>query len=175
MTRYYDEDGRKTLLFTEVKRAKRAKTTTGIADAEAEALNYCSTYLKATGSRKTVYACTAIGPFIECFLAQYPEGTPSGSKVAELALFDLCDMLIRGKTENFTQVDVAKSTIQSYKDAGDDNHARDIQTCFGVIRRRGEPPFASSSRPPSASSSESRSASTGSPMRGVISAGNAGH
>ncbi|KAI3396470.1 hypothetical protein diail_12090, partial [Diaporthe ilicicola] len=139
------------MLFTEVKRANRAEATTGIADAETQVLEYCSAYLKAQGSGDKVYACAAIGPFIRCFLVQYPTGTTSGSKGAQPALFDLYDLLRGGTTKPFDQVDVAKSTIKSYKDAGDDNHANDIRTCFKEIKRLGDPPFAASSRSPSAS------------------------
>lgn len=162
------------MLFTEVKRANRAEATTGIADAETQVLEYCSAYLKAQGSGDKVYACAAIGPFIRCFLVQYPTGTTSGSKGAQPALFDLHDLLQGGP---FKQVDVAKSTIKSYKDAGDDNHANDIRTCFTEIKKLGDPPFAASSRSPSASTSTSRSASggnsnsapaSGSPMRGIL-------
>ncbi|KAI7787159.1 hypothetical protein LA080_000495 [Diaporthe eres] len=182
VTRYYDANGRKTMLFTEVKRANRAEATTGIADAETQVLEYCSAYLKAQGSRDKVYACAAIGPFIRCFLVRYPSGTTSGSKGAQPALFDLCDLLRGGTTTPSDQVDVAKSTIKSYKDAGDDNHANDIRRCFTEIKRLGDPPFAASSRSPSASSSTSRSASvgnsnsapaSGSPMSGIL-ANNAG-
>lgn len=166
VTRYYDANGRKTMLFTEVKRANRAEATTGIADAETQVLKYCSAYLKAEGSGDKVYACTAIGPFIRCFLARYPSGTTSGSKGVQPALFDLCDFLGSGATMPSDQVDVAKSTIKSYKDAGDDTHANDIRRCFTEIKSLGDPPFPSSSRPPSASSLASRPAA-GSPMSGI--------
>lgn len=57
------------MLFAEVKRANRAEATTGIADAETQVLKYYSAYLKSEESGDKVYACTAIGPFIRCFLA----------------------------------------------------------------------------------------------------------
>lgn len=82
------------------------------------------------------------------------------------ALFDLCDFLRRGATMCSDRVDMAKSTIKSYKDAGDDNHENDIRRCFTEIKSLGDPPFPSSSRPPSASSIASRPAS-GRPMSGI--------
>lgn len=160
--RYFDAEGRKTMLFTEVKRANRAEATTGIADAETQVLGYCSAYLKAKGSGKQVYACTAIGPFIRCFLVRYPDGIDPDATGAEPALFDLHDLLQSrtkvapdSKSADPKPVNVTESTIKSYKDAGNDDHAKDIRDCFREIKRLGAPPFASSSRPHSSSSSKS--------------------
>lgn len=157
VTRYFNAGARKTMLFTEVKRANRVEDTTGIADAETQVLKYCSAYLKANGSSKEVYACTAIGHLIRCFLVRYPDGVDRDAESAAPALFDLHDLLQSraNGTPDPRPVNVKESTINSYKDAGKNDHANDIRKCFKEIRKLGPPPFASSSRPHSSSSSKS--------------------
>lgn len=157
VTRYFDGEGQNTMLFTEVKRANRAEATTGIADAETQVLNYSSAYLKAKGSGHMIYACTTIGPFIRCFLVRYPDGIDRDGKGPEPALSALLDLLGSQSPVAARPVNVTESTIESYKDAGNDDHAKDIRKCFRKIKSRGAPPFASCSRPHSSSSFNSLS------------------
>lgn len=69
VTRYFDDKSqRRTLIFTEAKRASEFVEPGGIDKMEAQVKGYCLDYLKAKGSQDRVYACTVVGPYIRCFI-----------------------------------------------------------------------------------------------------------
>lgn len=67
VTKYFEGDSRKTMLFTMVKPVNIAEDPREISRTETEVLGLCRAYL-GKRSKKEVYACTAIGPYIRCFL-----------------------------------------------------------------------------------------------------------
>lgn len=74
VTRYFDEGSqRRTLLFTEAKRASEAAANGGFKKMEEQVSGYCQEYLRAENSQPSVFACTVVGPYIRCFIATKDE------------------------------------------------------------------------------------------------------